>query len=116
MILAHVDGKKTDRKALNLIPIPARTNVSERWQGVGHGKLATAIVKRVEAAGLQVAREEWYVNPKRDTMWGSVDITPESMCNVNKGVTLDIGQQANFSLGLRHSNGGRYAVSFAVGA
>jgi hypothetical protein len=99
------------RKQLNIIKVPTRTNVSDNWEGINHGKLATTVVKRVEHAGLQVLREYWYTNPKRDTLWGAVDIAPE-----NASPSLDIGQDACFSLGVRHSNLGRYAVSFAVGA
>ncbi len=100
------------RKQLNLIPVPDRTGqVTEQWQGLNHGKLATAVVKRLEAHGLQVVKEMWYVNPNRTDLFGAVDIAPSDTLP-----GLDIGQDAFFSMGVRHSNVGKYAVSFCVGA
>lgn len=108
MILAKNEIAVT-RKNLNLIKVPERD--SKRWKGVQHGSLATTLVKRVEAAGLEVASENWYVNPKKSILWGAVDIKPGKVAP-----ELNIGQEANFSLGVRHGNMGEYAISFAVGA
>lgn len=112
MIYTH--GKTClDRKNLNLIPIPDRGDtVSDIWQGLNHGKLATAVVNGIKSHGLEIRQETWYVNPSRTDLFGAVDIEP----NASVGATLDIGQEALFSLGVRHSNVGKYAVSFCVGA
>lgn len=104
------------RKDLNLIPVPKRDNVSSQWKGVQHGELATTIVKRVKAAGLLVQNEGWYVNPDKSDLFGAVDIALDSPKLEELGVKLNIGQDADFSIGVRHSNRGRFAVSFAVGA
>jgi hypothetical protein len=101
-----------DRRQLNLIPITKRNNVSDRWKGVQHGQLATAIVKQAQAHDIEITKEQWYCNPDRTDLYGAIDLTPASV-----GQSLDgIGQGASFSLGVRHSNLGKYAVSFAVGA
>lgn len=109
MILAHKEIAKV-RADLHKIPVPDRKD-TKTWKGVGHGVLADKVVERVEAQGMEISAENWYVNPKGSILWGAVDIIP--------GVAspeLEIGQEANFSLGIRHGNDGEYAVSFAVGA
>lgn len=110
MILATGQNSKT-REALLKIPVPNRTN-TKFWKGINHGTLAATVVDRVQAAGLEISKEWWYVNPKRTILWGAVDIIPGK----GSAPKMKIGQAANFSLGVRHGNQGEYAVSFAVGA
>lgn len=110
MIYVATEFTKT-REDLHKIEVPVRTNVSKQWQGIQHGFLADTLVEQIEGKGLEIVKETWYTNPKGDTLWGAVDILPE-----NASPSLEIGQAGSFSLGVRHSNLGRYSVSFAVGA
>ncbi len=100
------------RKDLHRIPVPKRDNVGKNWQGVEHGFLADTVVKRVETLGFKVASETWFCNPNQTTLYGSVDIDADSAGQFQ----MDLGQAANYSVGVRHDNGGRYSVSLAVGA
>jgi len=99
------------RPQLHEVPVPERTDVSPLWKGLNHGVLADTIIQQIEKVGLEVKQEMWYCNPKQTALFGAVDILAESV----PGVKLDIGQDACFSLGVRHGNDGQYAVSFAVG-
>lgn len=106
------------RKDLHGVAVPAREAIpgrTEKWMGVNHGVLADAIVSHLQKADLEILKEGWYCNPKGDSMWGAVDIAPNHKENAPL-LKLDIGQDAAFSMGIRHSNLGTYAVSFAVGA
>lgn len=99
------------RKQLHKIPVPVRPEVTSKWCGIEHGVLADTIVDYVKQVGFKVASETWYCNQSGSALYGAVDIN-------GKGTdySLDIGQDACFSLGVRHDNSGRYAVSIAVGA
>jgi hypothetical protein len=98
------------RKALSSIKVPERE--AKHWKGIQHGVLADTLVNRVKAYGLEITDENWYVSPvKKTIMWGALDIVSSK-----NSPSLSIGQEAKFSLGVRHGNGGEYAVGFAVGA
>ena len=110
MLMMAEKYKKT-RDVLHEIKITDRNNRTDRWLGVQHGELADMIVtSAIDHHGLDLVSEQWGTNPDGGDMFGCLDFrTPrEQGIHLPKGVKL--------SLGVRHSNRGRFAVSFAVGA
>ncbi len=99
------------REQLRVIPLPEREGKTIKWKGVNHGELADELVNYVETLGFKVAKETWYCNPNQSALYGSIDVDSS-----DTDYTLDIGQEACYSIGVRHDNSGRYAVSLALGA
>ncbi len=95
---------------LSGIDVPERTNVSKQWRGVRHADLATAILEGCADEGLDVRDTQWGVNGTGSDLFGGVDITPSPQAG------LHLPDGLGLALGVRHSNVGRYAVTFAVGA
>jgi len=110
-MITVAQGKSTYRSHLGRVPVP-EAGSRKKWEGVNHGALANAVVEGIKGKGLEIAQEKWYVSPKtRNVLFGAIDLkASESL------PSLEIGQGASFSLGIRHGNGGEYALSFAVGA
>lgn len=112
--MLYVSSKDAlSREQLASIPVPVRgSSVSDRWCGVQHGHLADTIIDRLVNRGYEVLSESWKCDKKMGAMFGSMDLTPP----VDTNLTLDIGQDGNFCMGVRHDNYGAYALTFAVGA
>jgi len=106
------EGTAISRKALVGIPVTSRAKgeVTDRWKGLRHSELADTVVDRVENAGFKIKGERWATAMDNAALYGSLDLlpAPEMKIEVPKGVGL--------SLGLRHSNNGRYALTFFAGA
>lgn len=104
-------SSRISEEMLREIPITDRGARSEKWQGIQHGVLADTIIGRATEAGLQVVDSNWFVKNDGDVLYGHVDF--------KYGVTIGedpTTKDYNFSLGIRHSNCGRYALGFIVGA
>lgn len=105
-------GGTLTRSALLEIPIARRGKgeVTSRWKGIQHGELADALIDRVENAGFKVKAERWGTVMDGAGLFGTLDLLPgpDLKIEVPKGVEL--------SLGVRHSNNSRYALSFFAGA
>jgi len=99
------------RSDLKQIAVPQREDVGKHWVGVPHAELAESIVTHVEALGFRIAKETWYCNPNQTALYGSVDVD-----TTGTQYGLDLGQDALYSVGVRHDNAGKYAISLAVGA
>ena len=99
------------RRDLRKIPVPKREDTGSNWKGVQHGVLADTLVTYVNKIGLRIAKETWYTNPNQMCLYGALDIEVGS-----SEYKLEIGQPAYYSIGVRHDNGGRFAVSLAMGA
>lgn len=107
-------GKSTEtRETLRGIPVPVR-EVSSRWVGVQHGELADNICRVCENSGLKISAEFWKTNDTKTDLFGAIDFDQNSPSLPEGCRASDLG--LNFSMGVRHSNVGRYAVSLAVGA
>lgn len=111
MLYATKEERLT-RDQLKLIPIPHRPDASDWWMGIQHGYLADKIVQRLTLAGFTLIDEVWKTDTNGATLFGSIDLVPPH----DRGLEMNIGQDAHFSLGVRHSNNSRYSISFAVGA
>lgn len=110
--MIYTSGQKVlTRKDLQTIAVPNRSDVSSQWKGVPHGVLADAVVARCKKLGFKITKETWYTNPNQSALWGAVDVSAKGTM-----FDLDLGTPADFSVGVRHDNSGKYAVSFAVGA
>jgi len=110
--MLYNSGIAQTRAQLHDIPVPPRTDVGRLWEGVNHGVLADTITSYVQKIGLQITNEGWYTNPNGSALFGALDLDTS-----NTDFALNIpGSPATFSLGVRHDNLGRYAISFAVGA
>jgi len=110
--MLYNSGIAQTRAQLHDVPIPPRTDVGRLWEGVNHGVLADTIVNYCTKVGLSIQSEGWYTNPNGSALFGAIDLDTS-----NTDFALNIpGSPATFSLGVRHDNLGRYAISFAVGA
>lgn len=106
------EGSVISRKALVGIGITtrAKTEVTDRWKGLRHSDLADALVERTENAGFKIKSERWATAMDNAALYGTLDLAPapEMKIEIPRGVGL--------SLGVRHSNNGRYALTFFAGA
>ena len=106
------EGATATRKVLDRIPISVRDKgeITSRWKGIQHGELADTLVDRAENMGFKVKAEAWSTVMDGAGMFGTLVLapTPQLKIEVPKGVGL--------ALGVRHSNNGRYALSFFAGA
>lgn len=110
--MIYTSGKDLlTRPQLHNIPIPERDDTGPDWQGVEHGVLADSIVNYVKKIGFKIYKEIWYTNPNQSALYGAVDIDASGTDFI-----LDIGTPAMYSIGVRHDNKGRYAISLALGA
>jgi len=110
--MLYNSGIAQTRAQLHEVPVPPRTDVGRLWEGVNHGVLADTIVNYCTKVGLSIQSEGWYTNPNGSALFGAIDLDTS-----NTDFHLNIpGSPATFSLGVRHDNLGRYAISFAVGA
>lgn len=110
--MIYTGGHKVlSRDDLCKIDVPVRDNVGEHWKGLPHGVLADTVIDYVTRIGFGVKKETWYCNPNQSALFGAVDLDSRGT-----DYQLEIGQAADYSIGIRHDNAGRYAVSFAVGA
>jgi hypothetical protein len=105
------EGAAISRKALVGIAVTPRGKgeVTERWKGVAHSELADTVVDRVENAGFKIKSERWGTAMNNAALYGTLDLLPlpEMKIELPRGVGL--------SLGLRHSNNGRHALTFFAG-
>lgn len=95
---------------LHAIPVPSAPRWSARntrWQPVPHGQLASAALRVAQERGFELADHAWTTNPSGTDLFGSIDLVDPQ---------LDAPDGTRFSLGLRHSNAGNYAVGLAFGA
>ena len=99
---------------LSTIPVPpvapwASRAVHSRWRPIQHGELAQTILEQADALGLEVHRHSWQTSGPGDTeLFGSLDFS--------RNPCLDVPDGMLFSLGVRHSNAGRYALTLVTGA
>lgn len=104
------------RSELHKVPIPDRANVSKKWRGVQHGILADAVVCELEARKFKIVNETWHCNPSQTDLFGAIDVRPAGI-RIRRMLSLrGISQDADFSVGVRHSNAGRYSISLIAGA
>jgi len=101
-------------ESLSMIPVPTeapwldRTQQS-RWRPIQHGELARTLLDEVTSQGLQVHRHGWEAcGPGSTDLFGTVDIVDDA--------GLDLPEGLCFSIGVRHSNAGRYALTLVTGA
>jgi hypothetical protein len=99
---------------LSTIPVPAvapwadRTRLS-RWRPIQHGLLARTLLEEAEDHGLEILRHGWEVAGPGDTdLFGTIDLRGGSRVQMPEGLC--------FSIGVRHSNAGRYALTLVTGA
>jgi hypothetical protein len=105
------DGIAMKRSTLDKIAVPARKGiVSDRWRGIQHGELADTIIERAEAMGLRVKSERWATLMDGAGLIGTLDIAP------TPSLKISLPPGVGLSLGIRHSNNGRYALTFLAGA
>lgn len=98
---------------LRRIPVPTEPGWStrggggSRWKPVNHGELVDTLFEEVERAGLRCAEHAWGVNDAGTDLFGSVVFERPGGRVLPEGTAL--------SLALRHSNAGRYALTFGFG-
>lgn len=99
---------------LSTIPVPqiapwASRARHSRWRPIQHGELAATLLEQADALGLEVERHTWQTSGPGDTdLFGSLDFRRSPSLQVPDGML--------FSLGVRHSNAGRYALTLVTGA
>ena len=99
---------------LSTIPTPdiapwASRALHSRWRPIQHGELAQTLLDQADALGLALDRHTWQVSGPGDTdLFGCLDFRSSPSLEVPDGLL--------FSLGVRHSNAGRYALTLVTGA
>ena len=103
-------NQRLSRGMLAGIPIPEREDVTDRWKGIEHATLAETLSGSLEQRGLEIKQEDWCVNKDGADLFGCLILRGEGL-----GLT---GEETGteLSLGLRHSNKSKFALTFAVGA
>lgn len=108
------EGKRRQLHELDAIEVPSvapwaiTRGGGTRWKPINHGVLARAVIRTAEDGGLVVKEAQWATNPSETDLFGSIVFGPSRGYRVPKGLSLAIA--------LRHSNAGRYAVTFGFGA
>tara|TARA_R110000803_G_scaffold17804_4_gene47894 strand:- start:27563 stop:28303 length:741 start_codon:yes stop_codon:yes gene_type:complete len=95
------------RGELHAIPITARGERSQRWEGINHGILADMLVKACQDNGMYIQKEDWQVNPEQSDMFASIQFQSRHVPQM-PGIKSCIG--------LRHSNKSKYAITIVAGA
>lgn len=110
------------REALRRVPITQRdpATTSDSWAGIQHGALADALIQTVQSRGMATETERWGVSKDQSCMYGSFDVRvpPRMVVQGADGAAIVIPELHGmaYSLGVRHSNAGKYAVTVSVGA
>lgn len=111
MLLFPPDQARTVEQ-LRQIPVPETRGWGAggggTWKPVGHGALADTVLGEIARAGLRPASARWAVNDSETDLFGAVVFEPRRGLRLPKGTAL--------ALALRHSNAGRYALTFGFGA
>jgi hypothetical protein len=93
---------------LKAIPVIKPERFTDRWQGIQHGELVEIIHGQLDIRGVKIKDENWFPSGQElQSLQGSMQLT---IPNVTPMEGMD------FSLGVQHSNTGRHALKFAVGA
>lgn len=95
---------------LKKIPVPQRSEVSNRWQGIQHGQLAEVVLSQLDSRGVRVEDEQWGVYQNDQALVGSL------ILDIPSEFKLPALKDMKYSLGIQHSNNGRHALKFVVGA
>jgi Domain of unknown function (DUF932) len=119
-----------DRETLCRIPVTARGERSDRWSGIQHGVLATTVVDRLQAADLEVTKEEWSVGRGAAHLFGYLDLDTsgsqtdlEQLRGLDETGTLDRWQTGyggydphvvGLRMGVVHSNDSAFALRLIV--
>ena len=95
------------------VPVPKSAHwlsraAKSRWRPIQHGELALTLLTEAERQGLRVSRHRWVATgPELTELYGSVDFAGAPGLEMPDGVA--------FSVGVRHSNAGRHALSLVTG-
>jgi len=84
-----------------------------RWKPINHGILARAVVATAEDGGLVVERADWATSSNDQDLFGAI-VFGRTGAARRRGGRLPKGM--SLAMALRHSNAGRYAVTFGFGA
>jgi hypothetical protein len=106
---------KTPRTPAQLLAVPVPESArwvsnarDSRWQPIQHGELAYALLEEAEGLGLQVAQHRWMATgPDLTELYGCIDF--------HHSASLEVPEDIVFSIGVRHSNAGRYALNLVTG-
>lgn len=96
----------------SLLAIPMdEAAMSTRWAGIQHGDLANTVLTVLEEMGMKTANPMFFVKGDGNIFYGSVDVLA-----THGDVERCKDPMLVYSIGFRHSNCGRYALTFYVGA
>jgi len=108
----YLDGPGKTLEDLDAIPVPTARPWDSRgtshWQPINHGRLARTIIAESEAQGLEIRSQQWETNGTGSDLFGSLSFHRSREHPLPRGLGL--------SIGVRHSNAGRYAVTLVFGA
>jgi len=110
--MLYLQDSGVSLRELRNYPVPdacpwASEVASSHWKPVSHFDLATTVIDEAAAVGLEPTEHLWDVKGDGHDLFGAVDFR-------TRGGRLPQGTV--LSIGVRHSNMGRYAVSLAFGA
>lgn len=102
-------GQGKTRDELRQIPLPLRPD-NPRWVGIQHGEIADTLERILYGRGIRVKKEMWATSQDDQTLVGGLNIEFPSYLDIPALEGMD------YSIGLRHSNDCKHAMSFMVGA
>ncbi len=110
--MIYLTGPLRTLSELNRIPVPAsppwKLSSRSTWTPVNHGTLARTILEESRSLGLRPGEHRWQTNESETDLFGCVDF--------GRKTGIDLPRGLNLSIGVRHSNEGRYAVTLVFGA
>lgn len=107
--MISICGNGKTREELRNIMLPVRPD-SPRWVGIQHGELADTLECQLNARQIGVKKETWATSADGSTLVGGLNIEFPSYMNIPTIEGMD------YSIGVRHSNDSKHAMSFMVGA
>lgn len=113
MIYIETGLTRAELYKIPLVASPLKWNPSENWKPIQHGELADLVISQIRNAGLVPGEEKWDVGKNSANLVGAIEIRGVETKGINP---LPAGIPIRFMLGIKHSNDGRCALQFCVGA
>jgi len=104
-----VIGESKSTEELRDVPFHRPTKAGRRWQGIRHYDLATAVEAALLWRGIELQSEIWSVDQSGQSLVGGINLQFPARLGIPAIDGMD------YSLGIRHTNDLRYALTFAVG-
>jgi len=102
-------GEKKSTEDLKKIEIQRPERAGNRWKGISHYELATHVETSLKNKGIKILSETWSTDRTGQSLVGGLNLTFPLWMDIPNIKGMD------YSLGIRHSNNCKHALTFAVG-